>query len=110
GALAGMSSLGPARDADLGFGAEIYTLYVAPECTGSGVGRALLASGFDFLRRGGFRSCLIWAHAKNNARFFYEAMGGKMIARRSRPIMGVTMPEIAFGWNALALIPDRRVS
>ena len=41
--IIGMTSLGRARDADLGFEGEIYTLYVDPMATGKGIGRALLA-------------------------------------------------------------------
>jgi L-amino acid N-acyltransferase YncA len=99
----GMASLGPARDRDLGFDGEIYTLYVDPGHFDRGVGRALLTGGFQLLRQRGYHSCVIWAHAKNNARFFYEAMGGKLIAERAGKLMGEPTPEVAFGWKTLAL-------
>jgi len=99
----GMTSFGPARDAGLGFDSEIYTLYVHPLTTGEGVGRTLLAGGFDALARRGHAGCIIWAHAKNPARFFYEAMGGKLVAERDARLMGMQVPEAAFGWPALVL-------
>ncbi|HSM94748.1 MAG TPA: hypothetical protein VLT91_01800, partial [Rhizomicrobium sp.] len=48
-------------------------------------------------------SCVIWAHAKNNARFFYEKMGGRLIAERSGHMMGGPISEFGFGWRRLAL-------
>src|ERR1700744_3617622 len=72
--IVAMASAGAARDRDLGFDGEVYTLYVDPPYFGMGVGRILLNGTFAELRRRAFRSCVIWAHARNNARFFYEAM------------------------------------
>jgi L-amino acid N-acyltransferase YncA len=101
--IVGMASAGSARDRDLGLDGEIYTLYVDPAFFGRGAGRALLNGTFHELRRRAFRSCVIWAHARNNARFFYEAMGGRLVAERNGRIMGDTVPEVAFGWNTLVL-------
>jgi ribosomal protein S18 acetylase RimI-like enzyme len=102
--LVGMSSLGPSRDGTLGFDGEIYTLYVDPEYYGRGAGTALLRAGFASLRARGFVSCLIWAHARNPVRFFYEAMGGRLVAERVERMMGDPVPETAFGWRRLALV------
>ena len=65
-----MASFGPSRDSDLGFDGEVYTLYVDPSYFGLGLGRALLRSSFSALGARGYSSCVIWAHAKNPARFF----------------------------------------
>src|SRR3977135_633889 len=104
----GMASMGRARDSGLGYDAEVYTLYVDPLMTGRGVGRALLAGAFSALSERGHARCVIWAHAGNPARFFYEAMGGKLIAERTTSMMGVPVPEIAFGWTKLALAEASR--
>jgi GNAT superfamily N-acetyltransferase len=101
--VVGMASLGPARDRGLGFDGEVYTLYVDPSFYNRGVGKGLLTAGFQLLRQRGYSSCVIWAHAKNNARFFYEAMGGRLIAERNGKLMGEPTPEVAFGWKTLAL-------
>ncbi len=101
--IIGMASMGPARDDGLGFDGEIFTLYVDPAFYGRGAGRALLKGAFSALRKGGMSSCVIWAHARNHARFFYEAMGGRLIAQRTAKLMGETVPETAFGWRTLAL-------
>jgi ribosomal protein S18 acetylase RimI-like enzyme len=100
--ILGLCSLGAARDGGLGFEGEIYTLYVDPAFLGRGAGRALLAGAFESLKDRKLRSCLIWAHAKNNACFFYEAMGGRRVATRTTRLMGELTPEIGFGWKQLA--------
>ena len=101
--VVGMSSVGPSRDGGIGFDGEVYTLYVDPAFFGRGAGRALLRADFAALRARGFSSCMIWAHARNPARFFYEAMGGRLVAERVQPLMGDPVPEVAFGWRKLAL-------
>jgi GNAT superfamily N-acetyltransferase len=108
GKIAGMTSMGRARDSGLGYDAEIYTLYVDPPMTGRGIGRALLAGAFAALAERGHSRCVIWAHAGNPARFFYEAMGGKLIAERTTSMMGIPVPEVAFGWPKLALAEASR--
>jgi GNAT superfamily N-acetyltransferase len=110
GTIFGMTSLGRARDAGLGYDAEIYTLYVDPVLTGRGIGRALLSGAFIALAERGYTRCVIWAHAKNPARFFYEAMGGKLIAERTTSMMGSPVPEVALGWPKLALAEASRSS
>jgi GNAT superfamily N-acetyltransferase len=108
--VAAMSSLGRARDTALGYDSEIYTLYVDPMRAGAGFGRALLGGAFAALAERGHESCIIWAHAKNPARFFYEAMGGKLVAERTTAMMGVPVGEVAFGWKKLALAEAGRLT
>lgn len=104
----GLAGLGAARDDTLGFDGEIYTLYVDPAFLGRGVGSALLAGAFDRLKDRKLQSCLIWAHARNNACFFYEAMGGRRVATRTTRLMGELTPEIGFGWKQLAAVRQSR--
>jgi GNAT superfamily N-acetyltransferase len=101
--IIGMASAGPSRDDELGFDGEVYTLYVDPAFYGHGIGRALLKGAFATLSTHGMTSCVIWAHAHNHARYFYEAMGGRLIAERTARLMGEAVPESAFGWKTLAL-------
>jgi GNAT superfamily N-acetyltransferase len=104
----GLCSLGAARDGGAGFDGEVYTLYVDPGFIGRGTGRALLAGAFDAFKDRKLRSCLIWAHARNNACFFYEAMGGQRVATRTTRLMGELTPEIGFGWKQLATTKQTR--
>lgn len=102
----GLASLGPARDKGLGLDGEIYTLYVDPVFTGMGAGRRLLTSSFAALTEKKYRSCVIWAHARNNACYFYEAMGGRRVGTRTTQLMGAETQEVAFGWQRL-LVGDK---
>ena len=81
--------------------AKSYTLYVDPAFQGRGTGRALLHAAFSVMQTRNDRACVIWSHARNNACFFYEAMGGKRVAERTTGIMGEPTPEVAFGWKRL---------
>jgi GNAT superfamily N-acetyltransferase len=101
--IIGMASMGPSRDDELGFDGEVYTLYVDPGFYGHGIGRALLKAAFATLSKHDMTSCVIWAHARNHVRYFYEAMGGRLIAERTARLMGEPVPESAFGWKTLAL-------
>jgi len=105
----GLCSLGPARDGGAGFDGEVYTLYVDPAFLGRGAGSALMAGAFAALKERDLHSCLIWAHAKNNACFFYEALGGRRVAARTTRLLGELTPEIGFGWKQLATVRRKRV-
>lgn len=101
--IVGMASLGPSRDTDIGYDGEIYALYVDPGHYGIGAGRGLLREAFTAMAAAGMTSCVIWAHARGQARFFYQAMGGRLVAERSTVLMGETVPEAAYGWRTLVL-------
>jgi len=101
--VVGMTSFGPAQDREFGYDGEVYTLYIAPDYFGLGIGTTLLRAAFGALHGSNYTSCVIWAHARNPARFFYEAMGGRLVAERSRRMLGSVVPESAFGWRNLAL-------
>ena len=105
--VVGLASFGAARDRGLGFDGEIYTLYVDPSYLGRGIGTALLHGAFAALKERKFHSCLVWSHARNNACFFYEAMGGIRVAERTTRMGGSPVPEIGFGWKRLAVQPRR---
>jgi len=106
----GFASAGPSRDKSLPYEGEVYTLYVAPGWTGQGIGSALLSSIFRLFAKANYRGIVIWALADNPSRFFYEAMGGQLVAERQHPLWGRTMREIGYGWRSLdACKPTQRV-
>ena len=106
----GFTSAGPTRDKSLPYEGEIYTLYVAPGWTGQGLGTALLASMFRLFSKAHCHGMVIWALGENPSRFFYEAMGGHLIAERDHAVWGKTMREVGYGWHALEIgKPKQRV-
>lgn len=94
----GFCSYGPARDDALGYEGEIYTLYVDPNHTGRGAGRALVRAAFARLFEQGLVSAVILALKGNPARYFYQAEGGQVVAERPGGVGGIPAREVAFGW------------
>src|SRR5690348_6505730 len=107
GRILGFGNCGPQRDQGFGFAGEVYTLYVAPESQGLGLGRQLLLALFGRLVHCGHRSALIWVVRANPARFFYERLGGKLVLYRSIPLGGAPVEAAGYGWRDLSTVLDR---
>ena len=105
--IVGFGNCGPQRDGGLGYGGEVYTLYVAPEAQGEGVGRQLLLALFARLVDCGHRSALIWVVRANPARFFYERLGGKLVLHRPIPVGGAPIESVGYGWKDLRAVIAR---
>lgn len=85
GRVGGFVSFGPHHGDPswLGYAGEIYMLYVLPELTGSGHGRALLRRAFDELARCRCHWVMVWVLARNQrARRFYEREGMRLDGER----------------------------
>ncbi len=106
--VVGFANAGRARPTNLPYDGEVYTLYVLPEHQGAGHGRGLLGALLSALSAAGCRSALVWVLAENPARFFYEAMGGTLIATREEPFHGVVLSECAYGWPDLGRHAEMR--
>src|SRR5262245_32451891 len=73
GRVVGFAHGGPGRDTDAGDAAEVYAVYVLPECWGTGVGQALLEVLVAELTAGGAPEATLWVLEPNHrARAFYE--------------------------------------
>ncbi len=97
----GLASYGPNRDKALDFQGEIFTLYVDPDFAGLGAGSGLLSAIFGALAEEGMDSALVWTLSLNPHRFFYEAQGGILAARKRDRIADVPVELSAFAWKAL---------
>jgi len=102
GQIVGFGNCGTQRDSTIRFAGEIYTLYVAPDHQGQGLGRGLLLALFQRLVDTGHASALLWVVRANPARFFYERLGGQQIMHRPIPVGGQPIEAIAYGWKDLA--------
>jgi L-amino acid N-acyltransferase YncA len=78
---------------------ELYAAYLLREHQRKGLGRRLLAAVARGLAAQGKSSMLAWVLAENPSRRFYEAMGGKLLGSQEIEIGGVTLEEIAYGWE-----------
>jgi len=99
--ILGFGSCGPSRQRQALAGAEIYTLYVAGDYQGFGIGRALLTRLLRGLHRRGHRDAYLWVLADNPARFFYHAMGGRAVGQQREPFAGALLAEEAYLWPDL---------
>jgi GNAT superfamily N-acetyltransferase len=75
--IEGFSALGPSRDADANPStAEVSAIYVHPEKWGKGIGRALLSTSLEQVRKREFNQITLWVlEANQRARSFYESFG-----------------------------------
>ena len=101
GPIVGFGNAGPARSNLAPYKAEVYTLYVALDWQGRGIGRQLLGGLFRSLVEGGLEDAYLWVLSSNPSRFFYEAMGGERAAERQEPFAGTLLDETAYGWPDL---------
>lgn len=106
--ILGFGNCGPQRETEFGYGGEIYTLYVAPEAQGLGLGRQLLLTLFARLMHCGHRSALVWVVRANPSRFFYERLGGKLVLSRKVPVGGEPIEACGYGWSDLRALLDRQ--
>lgn len=76
GRIVGTLSYGKSRFSDLEQYGEIYSIYILPEYTGKGIGKALLNSAIKGLSEAGYKDVFLWVLEENElARRFYEKMG-----------------------------------
>lgn len=112
-------TLGPDGREIVGFGScgrarggpcpgEVYTLYVASDWQGRGIGRRLLTGLFRVLVGHSLNGAVIWVLSANPARYFYEAMGGQRAAERHEAFVGVELEETAYAWPNLKAWLARR--
>ncbi len=50
---------------------------------------------------------LVWVLADNPSRYFYEAMGGKLLGSQEVKVGGVTLKEVAYGWENIRNLTER---
>jgi ribosomal protein S18 acetylase RimI-like enzyme len=80
---------------------EIYTLYVLPDFQERGIGRQLLAAAFAALVEKRHTCGFLWALRDNHARYFYERIGGKLVAERQERQWGHVTDQVCYGWPDL---------
>ena len=100
--VVGFISGGPARESGLDPESEIYALYLLDEYQDEGVGRSLFLRLAKRLNRECGSSLIVWVLSENPSRYFYEAMGGRRIGRRSERMGSVEVEETAYGWADMA--------
>lgn len=104
--VVGFGSGGPSRESGLPYRGEIYTLYLRDEYHGQGVGRDLFRALIERSLSERGPSLIVWVLAGNPTRFFYEALGGKVVARRPSSFLGAEIEEIGYGWDDVTALVE----
>ena len=98
--VAGYANYGRNRARTLSYDGEIYELYLRPEFQGLGLGRRLFTAARKDLATSGMKSLVVWALSDNdNAVGFYQALGGRAVARSSERFGKRMLDKVAFGWQ-----------
>jgi ribosomal protein S18 acetylase RimI-like enzyme len=100
GAIVGFGACGPPRDSDLPYAGEIGALYVLRQAQRRGIGRTLMDAMARDLAAAGRGNAALWVlHSNISAQRFYEALGGRKVAERTRVRDDWTLHEIVYAWD-----------
>jgi ribosomal protein S18 acetylase RimI-like enzyme len=100
--VVGFASGGRERAGETGYAGELYAIYVLDDHQHRGFGRELVRAVVAGLRDMGLEDMIIWVLRDNqNARSFYERLGGHYV--RTQPITfgSATLEEVSYGWPRL---------
>jgi ribosomal protein S18 acetylase RimI-like enzyme len=98
--VVGYVSYGRNRVPALGYGGEIFELYLSPECQGCGFGRRMFDASRKDLASHGYATFVVWALADNErAVGFYQRLGGRIVRRAHETFGGQERERIAFGFS-----------
>jgi L-amino acid N-acyltransferase YncA len=82
GEVVGFVNGGPNRHGEYPYAAELYAIYIRKAHQGQATGRRLFCALADRLLQLGLPSMMVWMLVANPNRGFYEAVGGRPIAKR----------------------------
>lgn len=99
--VVGFASCGPQRTGLAGYGGEFYAVYLLDQAQGRGWGRRLLGAMAQDLLASGLHTAVVWVLRDNPSRFFYERMGGVLLAEQPISFAGQRLSEVAYGWTDL---------
>ncbi len=80
---------------------EIETLYVLDDWREQGIGRRLMRAAAKELAGKGCRSAYLWVLRDNPSRFFYQHLGGQIVATGDTSVAGVSLAQTAFSWDPI---------
>jgi GNAT superfamily N-acetyltransferase len=107
GEVIGFAVGGTSREEDPAYRGELGAIYVLREHQRHGVGTALLREIVGHVLSLGHRSMFVWVLEGNPYQAFYAKLGGVVVRRRTAPVAGTTLPELAYGWSDLSVLAAR---
>jgi GNAT superfamily N-acetyltransferase len=100
--IVGFAMVGRERTGDVEFDGELWAINIDAAHHRRGLGRGLMLASARWLAEKGFGAMMLWVVAENQARGFYERIGGTLLERtRTRDFGGATLTEVAYGWRSL---------
>ena len=89
---------------EYGFDGEIFGIHIHPKAKRMGYGRQLMASAFSYLQSLDCQNVGLWTlRDQNPARHFYDTLGGKIIAQKTRNFGGRDLETVAYFWEDMRL-------
>ncbi|SDB55252.1 GNAT family N-acetyltransferase [Belnapia rosea] len=80
---------------------EIETLYLLDDYRDRGVGRRLMRAMAAHLAAISCRSVMLWVLKDNPTRWFYQRLGGRLVARDVVRVAGQGQEQLAFIWDPI---------
>ncbi len=97
--VVGFATVGRAR-APLADG-EVETLYVLDDWRERGIGRRLMRAGASHLLAEGCRTAFLWVLRDNPNRWFYERLGGRLVAESVTHVAATDLRQVAYAWDPI---------
>jgi ribosomal protein S18 acetylase RimI-like enzyme len=103
-AVVGFAQAGPCEPDEPGYDQELWKLYIREAHHRRGIGRMLMSAMAERLAARGMSSMMLRAFVGNQARGFYERMGGQFLRTEPYEILGAQVPSELDGWPDLSLL------
>ena len=105
--VVGFAAGGTERTGHATYTAELGAIYLLQPFQRQGIGRRLVETMAGRLAGQGHSAMLVRVLAKNPARGFYEALGGRLVDRQTITVAGARLEQLAYGWDDLLLLARR---
>ncbi|MCU0889973.1 MAG: GNAT family N-acetyltransferase [Rubritepida sp.] len=80
---------------------EVETLYLLDDFRERGIGRRLMRAMASHLASLGAQSAFAWVLEPNPARWFYERLGARQVAREDLRYAGQPVTQVAYAWEPI---------
>lgn len=90
---------GKAREAEDGYDAEIYAIYLLEEAQRKSHGKKLINTLVHHFRSKNYHSVMVWVLEQNPSIEFYRKLGGQFIRKQKIKIGEEMLVEVALGWK-----------
>ena len=100
--VVGFAQAGPCEPEEPGYDHELWKLYIREAHHRRGIGRMLMSAMAERLAARGMSSMMLRAFVGNQARGFYERMGGHFLRTEPYEILGAQVQTVLYGWPDLS--------